>query len=178
MRLLLLVAALVTIPNLVYAETPVSKLTESNIKHFLEESTRITNQKKLSDDKIRSFFNRHLGQGSAYTSVITYEIPGYPPQPRTLTLDKNQFIENIVTGQSMMTDYSSSTELQHHTIDKTGQTATIETMGYERGKMPFQGSQLVPFKGRNHCTQNLKISDEQAIQIVSASCETTIEILE
>ena len=149
------------------------KLTKQSIEAFIEQTTKLTHADSgLSDEEAQDFLNQHLDDSGIYKSVITYDIPGFPPTPQELSLTKQDFIDNVITGRDSMEKYDSSVKVTKTEITKDGQYAIIMTKTSEKGITPVSPEEKLPFDGVSLCKQHLKIGEEDRIILVSAECET------
>jgi len=156
----------------VYAQT--SQLTRENIENFVQKTTNLTHQGSgLDASDITSFLQKHLYDKGIFRTIITYHIPGYPPQPQNMSLDKELFIENVLEGQETIENYNSTVEITDIQIKDGGQTATIRTDGQESGIMPVDKKQKASFEGQSECKQHLAIINK-TIQMISAECFTDV----
>jgi hypothetical protein len=156
----------------VYAQT--NQLTRENIKNFVQKTTKLAHQNSdLNASEVTSFLQKHLYDKGIFRTIMTYHIPGYPPQPQNMSLDKDLFIENVLEGRKTIENYNSSVEITDIQITNAGQTATIRTNGTESGIMPVDKKQKASFKGQSECKQHLAIKDN-VIQMISAECFTDV----
>lgn len=161
------------------AQETASALTEESIQTFVDDSAALTDQNNgMSDEDIRSFLDTHLKAEGEYKSIITYEIPGYPPQARQVALNKEDFIRNVIEGRNTLEDYEADVRLNSTEIEKDGQTAKIKTSTTETGRMPFQDGAMVPFEGTSTCTQDLFLNPQAQIILSTANCQTTLTLFE
>lgn len=150
------------------------KLTEDNIKAFLKESTDLTHPNSpLSEADVTAYLGKHLNDDGAYVSSVLYEIPGQPATPKNFTLNKQQFIDNVLMGRKQMKNYDSDVKLYAHDITDDGQSASIETISNEHGDMPINPEETMPFEGTTVCKQNLSMTDG-IIKLDRADCEARI----
>ena len=153
-------------------------LTKDSIQSFLNETTSLTHADSgKSDDDVRSFLAFHLSEDGRYESSILYEIPGYPPTPKIIKLNKTEFIDNVVSGRAQMKNYDSSVTLHAHTISADGKSADIETITKESGQMPIAPETYMDFQGTTVCRQSLNTQDKEII-LTSADCEAQIAFTE
>ncbi|MCB1530988.1 MAG: hypothetical protein H6853_04470 [Rhodospirillales bacterium] len=180
MKILLFAALVPLFASLpVMAQEHISVLTEDSIQAFVDDSAALTDPDNgMSDEDIRSFLDTHLKADGAYKSVITYEIPGYPPQARQVSLNKEDFIQNVIEGRNALEDYAADVRINSTEIEKDGQQANIRTRTTETGRMPFQDGAMVPFEGTSICTQGLSLNPQGQVVLSTADCRTTITILE
>ncbi len=156
-----------------------NKLSESDIKSFIVETTKITSGQAIyrSNDEIRNYLDRHLHKKGFFKSKIRYIVPGFPSQENTLSLDKEQFIESILSGQQALENYYSEVDVKKVRISKDKTKATVVTKSKESGVMPVPGeggkAEKIPVEGKSTCDQILKLEDG-VIQMYSATCETDI----
>lgn len=151
-------------------------LTEKRIQDFLDKSTSLTHaNNNMSDDQIADFLDTHIDRKGAFKSTLMYDIPGYPPQMRDVSLSKKDFIANILQGRKTMENYTSSVTLKH--ADIRGDKATIRTETHESGIAPMNETDRAPFEGRSSCNQTLHDNGGDII-LSSAVCETIITFKE
>jgi hypothetical protein len=151
-----------------------SSLTESNIKSFIEQSTRMTSRSlDTSVDTVVAFFETHLHSDARFKSTLTFHIPENPSQEKSMTLDKNEFIENVRSGAQSLSDYKTDVRVSSVKISSDGRKATVQTKGTESGKMSVEGHE-VPVEGQSSCDQIIMLSDDDIIQMYNANCNTDI----
>lgn len=166
-------AALVLTPS---TSAQAQSLSEASIQAFLNETTRLTHlDNGMNDEQITAYLEAHIGSKGKFESKIMYDIPSYPPQMRQISLNKKDFIKNVIEGRKTMQNYTSSVTLKTATIN--GNAATIQTTTRESGIAPVEGQGTAPFEGISNCNQTL-IQDGGNIILTSASCETIITFKE
>jgi len=161
----------------VSGEHRVSQLTDSNIRDFVYDMTDMANNAHSSSgsEGQGDFFAMHLHPNAFFKSSIIYAIPGFPQQENEITLNKEQYIENLVNSGQMMRDFSAEVSIQNIRISKDKTRATIETTTNEHATMliPAAGmTEYVPMNGTSKCSEILMLSDNDVIQIYSANCTT------
>jgi len=165
------------------ADDKVKKLTNSNVKSFIESTTDITtgNSERLSTKKIQTYLDRHISNKARFKSVMKYNIPNMPPQEATLTLDKDEFMSSVNEGAEKITGYETLVEIKEIKIASSGEKAFVKTESTEYATMavPSQsgGSEDVPMEGVSECTQIISLN-RGTIQMYSANCITEINFLE
>lgn len=162
-----------------YAQSKINALNENNITFFIQDMTAMTSGGNLSNSQgsIVQFLDRHLHPKARFKSALQYNIPGFPTQENSVSLNKEQFIENIQTGSQTLENYETSTEVHDIKISKDSRKATLRTVGYERGTMSASGQQF-PVEGNSTCNQIIMLSENDIIQIYHANCKTTIRFQE
>ena len=156
------------------------KLTEENIRAFVEKTTMITSGKEsgMSGEEIGAYLDAHLHPSARFKSTMRYAIPGFDVQVKVMTVDKDDFIESIHQTGSAMDNYESQIIISDIKISKDGRKATLKTQTHESGKMPISdetGQEEVPVEGMSSCTQILMLSKEEIIQMYNATCVTDIQ---
>ncbi len=156
----------------------ISKLDDCLVEEFITRTTEITSrQSGLSPEKIREYLEKHLHKKGFFKSEIQYNIPGFPSQINTLSLDKPQFIDSILSVQDALEDYEVDIKVNKISISRDKEKATLSTTGTERGLMPIpsenSGIEGIPVEGVSNCSQILMI-EEDTIQMYSAKCSTEI----
>lgn len=125
------------------------------------------------------FLNRHLHEHARFNSVITYNMPGHPPQTSQMKLDKEDFLQSVSAGAQTMQDYESEIDIKTIQISKDGRKATVETIGTETGNMNVPGAngemQQVPIEGLSTCLQIIMIDENDVMQLYNARCKTNID---
>lgn len=148
-------------------------LTKQTIQEFLDQTTALTHEDTgMSDEAVTDFLNTHLSPSGAYASNVTFSFPGFPPQTKALSLNKETFIDNVLQGRQAMRNYSSSVSLTDTKIKKT--TADIQTVTIESGYAPMPDGSYAAFEGKSTCDQTLELESNDTIILVSALCETTL----
>ncbi len=181
MRVFALIAALgvVFTSSGVFAQETVSSLTDENVRAFIERTTDITSGRVLymTDEEIEDYLDHHLDKKGFFRSTIKFNVPGFPSQENTLSLDKKQFIDSVMSGQQALQDYETTIEVRDVQISSSGNRATVKTVGIESGVMPVPtetGTQeYIPVDGQSTCDQILKLK-KKVIQMYSANCTTEI----
>jgi hypothetical protein len=174
-RLSLAAAAILFVSAPAMAE---DRLTVDTIQTFLNDTTALTHQDSaLTDADVTAYLDLHLSNNGTYASSVLYEVPGNPATPKDFTLNKQQFIDNVVSGRKQMKNYESSVKLYTHTIAGDGKSADIETITNERGEMPINPEETMPFEGTTVCKQALKM-EGQTIVLTRADCEARIGFIE
>lgn len=168
-----------TIPSFSHAQS-VKSLTEDNIKSFVNKTADLTSGKKLemSSDEIGDYFEEHLHEHARFKSVLKYDIPGFPPQEASMSLDKEEFIDNVKSGAQALSDYKNKIRIKDIKISSDKRKATVQTTGSESGIMPVSSDgktkQHIPVEGASTCQQILML-EKGTIQMYSANCETKIK---
>ena len=164
------------------AEELLKKMTQENVTAFIQEATEITAGKRedMTPEQIAEFLDRHLEKKAHFKSLIKYNIPGYPPQDTTMSLDKKEYIEGIAKGKETLEGYESEILIKSVKILKNGTEAMVQTNGYEAGimPMPVEGgtTKNVPMEGNSICSQILVLNDG-IIQMYGANCETVVNFM-
>jgi hypothetical protein len=164
-----------------HAEQKIARLSEDNIRAFIEETTAMTSGKNLekSPEEISAFLNKHLTKDAHFKSSMKYVIPGYPPQENSMSMEKEDFIASVQKGAESLADYESSVEIGTIKISRDGKKATIQTKSTESGIMPMAiegATQHVPVKGSSSCNQIIVLNDG-VIQMYNANCATIINFV-
>ncbi len=157
------------------------QLDESSIREFVEQTTEITSKNtSMSPDQVRAYLELHLHKKGFFKSEIRYNIPGYPSQTNTLSLDKPQFIDSILSGQQALEDYEIKLNIEEINISRDGGKATLRTSSIERGMMPVPRedgkSESIPVEGSSTCSQIIMLENGEQ-QMYSANCVTEITFL-
>jgi hypothetical protein len=170
---LALLLAFTALPAL--AEDTVTRLTDDNVKAFIDRTTEVTNKKAedLGGAEAKAYFEAHLHPNARFMSKMTYVIPGYPDKEAELSLDKTQFLDSLAGGSEAVEKYSNKVEVKDVKIASSGKTATVATESVEEGVMDVEGQQ-VPIVGKSKCNQILMLSDDGIIQMFNANCKTEI----
>jgi hypothetical protein len=164
----------------VYAAHETKRLTDNNIREFVMDVTRKANEAKqgyYSHDELSSFFNKHLHPRAFFKSSMRYNIPGYPSQESSLTLDKDEYRDSILKSEDMVSDYDADVKVSFIKISKDKRKATVKTISHENAtiQVPHSGNnQAVPLTGKSTCDQILMINANDVIQIYSANCKTVM----
>lgn len=172
----LLLTACLALPYTAHAQDHrVKAMTEDNVTDFILQTAEITSGhvKHMSQGDVTQYLQRHLHKDAHFKSEMSYVIPGWPAQTSEMRLDKKEFIESIEKGSQAMDDYDSYVEVDSIRIARDKQTATVKTISRESGTMPVQGENL-PVLGSSECTQILRLSRQNIIQMFNAVCKTEI----
>ncbi len=167
-----------------YAAGKIKVLSEDNITEFIEKTAALTSGQTLemSLSDIIAYFEDHLDEDSRFKSTMQFNVPGYPAQKTALSLDKEEFIENVQKGAQSVESYENNVTIKKIRISKDKTKATVETVGVEQGMMEIADesgqSQIVPIEGTSTCSQIIKLSDEGVIQMYNAKCDTNVSFKE
>ncbi len=164
-----------------YGSSKVRKLDEGNVREFVLMTTKMTSQAQdFHKSDVQEYLNDHLHKKGFFKSEIKYTIPGFPSQSNTLSLNKEQFIDSILSGQQALQDYEAQTEVIDISISRDGKKATLSTTSIERGLMPVPSedgqAEHSPVEGSSECGQILMLEDG-LIQMYSATCKTDITFM-
>lgn len=166
-----------------FADDKISKLTKKNVKAFIERTTDLTtnNSDRLSPKKVAAYLDKHIEGDARFKSLMTYNIPGMPPQKTSLTLDKKDFIKSVRDGADKIEGYENLVEIQAIKVASNGKKAFVKTQSTEYATMPVPGdngtAEDVPVEGVSKCTQVISLN-KGIIQMFSANCTTKIHFLE
>lgn len=161
----------------------IKKLTKTNIKAFIEQTTDITtkNNGGLSAEKIAAYLDKHLDKKARFKSVMKYHIPGMPPQEASLALDKEEFMSSVQEGAKTIENYENLIEIKEIKVASNGKKAFVKTYSTEYTTLlvPVEtgGTEEVPMEGTSECTQIISLH-RGVIQMYSANCVTIINFLE
>lgn len=162
-----------------YSQDTYSKLNESNIKNFINLTSKITSgsDSGMTQEEVALYLDTHLDKKARFKSTMQYNIPGHPPQETSMSLDKKEFIKSIEDGAKSVTDHKYEININNIDISKDGKKATVQTSGFETGIMPIVAEgveQNVPVEGSSDCNQVISLSKKGVIQMQSAQCITVI----
>jgi hypothetical protein len=150
-------------------------MTEESIKAFLDETTRLTHADSgMSDKDVEEFLDDHIAGNGTFSATIMYDVPGEPTQMRQASLNKTDYIKNVVEGRKLMQNYTSTVSLEK--ADIMGNRANIKTNTRESGVAPQADGKMAPFEGQSSCNQILR-QNKDDIVIASAACETIITVI-
>ncbi|MCB9982523.1 MAG: hypothetical protein H6861_02445 [Rhodospirillales bacterium] len=167
----------------VWASDALTKLTQDNVKAFIEETTDITssNRNGLSPKTIQDYLDQHLDKKAHFKSVMKYHIPGMPVQETQLSLDKEGFMDSVGKGAETIEGYDTLVEIEDIKISSDGEKAFVKTRNTEYATMPVPtetgGTQGVPMEGVSECSQILLLK-KGVIKMYNANCVTNIEFME
>lgn len=166
------------------AQTRVSALTEGTITEFINQTTEITTGRAryMNEDQIKKYLDAHIHDKANFRSTMAYNVPGYPTQENSLSLDKDEFIGSIKDGRQSVEGYETEVSIDEIKIAKDGRNATVLTTASEQGFMPLPdgsgGTKDVPMVGQSKCAQILRLSKAKIIQMFNATCKTEIRFEE
>lgn len=170
--------------NLAWADdAKIKKLTENNVKEFIENTSDLTagNSKSLSPEKVQTYLEKHLEDKARFKSIMKYKIPGLPVQEAVLNLDKEEFMKSVIEGSEAIEGYENLVEITEIKVASNGKKAFVKTEGTEYASMAIPtktgGTEYVPIEGVSECTQIISLN-KGVIQMYSANCITNIEFLE
>ena len=160
----------------------ISSLNDGNVKAFIEKTSHMTGngQKSMPISTIKKYLDKHIEKRARFKSVMTYNLPGMPPQKQEISLGKEEFIENVEKGSENIQDYDHLIQIENIKISSDGEKAFVKTRSTELVTMPVpteNGIENVPVEGESECTQILSLN-KGVIQMFSASCNTTINFME
>lgn len=166
---------MLTLPQSAHAQNKFDKLTDGNIRFFIEDLSKITagNGPSMDAKRVSIFLNRHLHPNARFKSVLQYDIPGFPAQANSIALDKSEFIANVESGSQVLENYENDTHIVEIKISSDKKKATIQTQGYERGNINVEG-EFLPVEGNSTCHQIIMLSKKGIIQMYNANCKTVI----
>ena len=182
--LILIVVFAVGKADISYAAQKFKKLTESNITEFIETTSSLTSGYgiEIEESDLQQYLETHLDEEARFKSTVQFNIPGFPPQKKSLSLDKKDFMTQVAEGTKSIEHYENKVKVEKVRISKDGTKATVETSGFEEGFMPVSldgaTTQDVPIEGVSECLQIIKLSDKGVIQMYSANCTTNIQFKE
>ena len=153
------------------------RLDKKSIRDFLQDmSAKSAGQSNQA--QTQQFLNRHLHENARFKSLITYNMPGHPPQQSEMKLDKEEFLESVATGAQTLQEYESEIDIKTIKISKDGRKATVETIGSESGYMSVPDEsgevQQIPLEGQSACLQIIMIDKQDVMQLYNAQCTTQI----
>lgn len=156
-------------------------LSEQSIKSFIEKTTRLTSGSIDNDatpDDVIDYLDKHIEDEARFKTLMRFDIPGHPPQESAMKMDKGEFIEKIKNGTRDIDDYESSIEILNINMSRDKRTATVQTRNDETAMVPIQngegGVETIPMDGTSLCTQIIRMSKRDVIQMYNASCVTDI----
>ena len=176
-------AVFLTCSSSVWAGESIKKLTQNNVKAFIENTTDVTtgNSQNLSPEKITAYLDKHLEKKARFKSVMKYHIPGMPIQQAELSLTKDEFMKSVAEGAGAVEGYENLIEIKQIKISSNGKKAFVKTESTEYATMSVPTEtgtpQDVPIEGLSACTQILSLNSG-VIQMYSANCTTNIQFLE
>lgn len=179
--LLVFISGLSLLPCGAYAQK-VRALTEDNVTAFINQTTSVTSGQEngMSIDEIKEYLDKHLEKKSRFRSTIRYNVPGYPSQQASLSLQKQEFIDNVEKGSQTLQNYDTTVEIKNIQISRDKSKATVQTASMEKGTMPVPGenggTDMVPVEGSSTCNQVIMLNNG-VIQMYSAQCVTDISFL-
>ncbi|MBI4030903.1 MAG: hypothetical protein HY370_04450 [Proteobacteria bacterium] len=175
---------MLTFSNLSYADANaedfVTRLTQDNVRSFLEEAKAISTARspERTPEDISAWLNRHLAPKGNFRSMTKFALPGLPVKEVEMKLDKQSFIESVLGGQNLFENYQTSVEIKEMKIASSGRAVTLKTRSTEKGDLPWTDgegkSELIPVEGFSDCAQKIVISPANYIQMADADCRTEI----
>lgn len=158
----------------------INKLTKENVQAFIEKTSVITGgrETQMTQEQIDAYLIEHINDKARFRSAIRYNIPGFDAQETSMSISKQEFIENIDKAAETVTDYQSDIKILEVKIARDGKNATVKTKTNESGMMPVADDETtedVPMKGTSTCVQLITLSKKGVIQMYSAACATDIE---
>lgn len=157
------------------------RLSDDNVREFIQDTTAITSVQNVQDDAkaVNRYLDRHIDPDARFVTSISYIMPGMPEQEKSLSLSKDDYIEQVKQGAGSVEHYHSEITVDNVDISKDKETASVSTISSETGVMQVpqeDGSmQGVPIEGKSECFQVLKIGKKGYIQMYSANCKTVME---
>ena len=163
------------------AQQRVSKLTERAVEKFIRKTTNITKGRsgELDPAAIEKYLKNHLHKDAHFKTTMTYNIPGFPSQESSISLNKEDFINSVQEGAGSVQSYDNEIQIDSIKISNDQRVATIKTTSSETGTIQIGdgtgGAQDIPMIGISKCTQILKLSKKRVIQMHNAICKTEIQ---
>jgi hypothetical protein len=164
------------------AQQRVSKLNERVVEKFIQKTADITKGKSgeiMDPAVIEKYLNDHLHEDARFKTTMTYNIPGYPSQESSLSLNKEDFINSVKEGAGTVQSYDNDIKINSITISNDEKAATVSTTSSETGTIQIGdgtgGAQDVPMIGVSNCTQILKLNKKRVLQMYNAVCKTEIQ---
>ncbi len=160
------------------------QLSETNVTAFIEKTSALNSHQNLDRDnkQIADYLDRHIDKKARFRSNMVFIMPGLPEQQKTLTLAKEDYIDQVQTGAAEIEHYYSEIDISNVDLSKNKKTASVNTVMSESGIMEVidetGSSESIPFEGQSECFQVLKLSKKGYIQMYSANCNTTMTFLE
>jgi len=177
----LLILATSTIAHAQNKKESYKKLTDENVREFIQYTTDITTDKNvtLSQSETSQYLDFHIAPKARFKTSITYVVPGMPEQEKSLLLNKEDYINQVAQGAQSVEHYYTETEIESIDISKDKESAGVTTVSNESGVMlmpnPEGGSTDVPIEGTSKCFQVLRLSKKGYSQMYSANCKTRME---
>ena len=177
----LLILATSTIAHAQNKKESYKKLTDENVREFIQYTTDITTDKNvtLSQSETSQYLDFHIAPKARFKTSITYVVPGMPEQEKSLLLNKEDYINQVAQGAQSVEHYYTETEIESIDISKDKESAGVTTVSNESGVMlmpnPEGESTDVPIEGTSKCFQVLRLSKKGYIQMYSANCKTRME---
>jgi hypothetical protein len=160
-----------------------TNLNKRNIEVFLATINDIATGKnaQMSDQDVVNFFQNHVAEDGVFESTMRYEIPGFPTQDILMILDKESYISSVVKGRYTMRDYNTEITISDLKVKRGKKWAEFTSKSEEKGKIPFPKDpkrpddvELIHVTGTSECSQSMRISDNNFIQMVKADCNTVV----
>lgn len=152
-----------------------AQMSDGKIRAFIDETTLISNPDNgKSESAVRRYLEQHLADDGVYKGTVTYNIPGYPAQSKQMEVNKNDYIQNVLSGREAIEDYQSSVDVHTANIDRSGKKATVSITTDETGRMMMEDA-MVGFEGASTCVQELAM-EGNTIVIATATCDSTVNI--
>ena len=157
------------------------RLTEDNVREFIQDTTAITSVQNVQVDakSAHRYLDRHIDPDARFKTSITYVMPGMPEQEKSLSLDKDDYIEQVKQGAGSVDHYHSDIRVENVDISDDKERASVNTISSESGVMQVPRgdgtTEGVPIEGTSECFQVLKISKKGYIQMYSANCKTVMQ---
>lgn len=156
------------------------KLNDKIITSFINDTTAIATgqDSRKTNDQIREYLEKHIHEDARFKSKMIYNIPGFPSQENSMSVTKEEYIENTLRGASTLNDYSTDITIESIDLSKDKTKATVRTIGMEDGVMPIKDEtgnmQDLPIEGVSACMQILRMSKDNVLQMYHADCDTRI----
>ncbi len=162
----------------------IARLSENNIRAFLENVEQIVNGNKpgMTPAKMNDYFQDHMAENGTFATILHYDVSGTPAKDINVSLTKQQYIDGVMKGNSPIKDYNSTIDILNLNIAADGKSATLKTVTREQGKlMPGQqagqAEQVVlPVTGESTCDETVILSASNLIQLQSANCTTSMKV--
>lgn len=159
-------------------------LTASVVEQFIQELSEVTAGKKEDMDSpaVTEYLMKHLSRNGKFKTQMTYIDETMEKREEDITMNKLDYISNVLQGLDGIEGHESSLHIEHINITPDGQEAFVVFSNYEEGRMPLPSQagsmRKIAMSGTSYCEQKLGLTEKQVIQLLSESCMTDISFID
>lgn len=150
------------------------RLTTSSVTDFVNQMTRVSTGGDIF--VANKFLLDHIADNGMFTSSIAYDLPNITSAERHLSLDKKDYINNVLAQLKLAKPEEAKTRIESIEIAADRHHASVITTSYQRGPMPIQMGeerQTLQVKASSYCEQAVTLANKKIV-INTATCSTNV----